>query len=219
MRNIWNRFIKTENVFLAALLVSTTLLLVQQGWLWRLDQFIYDTQLKFWQRAPASDIVIVTVDKASLETLGNWPWPVTYHTALLSQLAQDNPHTVAFYFSLPLSDAITQNPETELFDALRSVRNPALSVTLDEYADVMAAEELSDYVALYSIATTGHINVLQDRDGIVRSTYLAEGIPSRLWNNLNLQLAGQTYNNPDAANGITGVQPLEPPYRTTNNRL
>ena len=211
MRNIWNRFIKTENVFLAALLVSTTLLLVQQGWLWRLDQFIYDAQLKFWQRTPASDIVIVAVDKTSLDKLGNWPWPATYHTALLSQLAQDNPRTVAFYFPLPLFDAITQKPETELFDALRSIRKPALSVTLDEYADIMAAEELSDYLALYSIATTGHINVLQDRDGIVRSTYLAEGVPSRLWNNLNLQLSGQTYNNPDAANGITEIQPLETP--------
>ena len=211
MRNIWNRFIKTENVFLAALLVSTTLLLVQQGWLWRLDQYIYDAQLKFWQRAPASDIVIVAVDKASLDKLGNWPWPVNYHTAMLSQLAQDNPRSVAFYFPLLLSDAITQKPEAELFDALRSIRKRALSVTLDEYADIMAVEELSDYLALNSIATTGHINVLQDRDGIVRSAYLAEGIPSRLWSNLNLQLSGQTYDKPAAANSAIEVRPLAAP--------
>ena len=148
MRNIWTRFIKTENVFLAALLVSTTLLLVHQGWLWRLDQYIYDAQLKFWQRTPASDIVIVAVDKTSLDKLGNWPWPANVHTALLSQLAQHATRTVAFYFPLPLSDTITQKPETELFDALHSIRNPALSVTLDKYADIMAAEELSDYLTL-----------------------------------------------------------------------
>ena len=211
MRNIWNRLIKTENVFLAALLVSTTLLLVQQGSLWRFDQYIYDAQLKFWQRAPASDIVIVTVDKASLETLGNWPWPATYHKALLSQLVRHNPRTVAFYFPLPLFDDTTQKPETELLDALRSIRNPALSITLDDFADVMSAEEFSDYVTLYSIATTGHINVLQDRDGIVRSTYLAEGISSRLWSNLNLKLLGQTYNKPSAANSAVEMQTLSAP--------
>jgi len=211
MRNIWNRFIKTENVFLAALLLSTTLLLAHQGWLWRFDQYIYDAQLKFWQRTPASDIVIVAVDKTSLDKLGNWPWPANYHTTLLSQLAQDNPRTVAFYFPLPLSDTITQKPETELFDALRSIRRPALSVNLNEYADIIAAEELSDYLTLYSNATTGHIDVIRDRDGIVRSTYLAEGVPSRLWNNLNLQVSGQAYNLPDAANGVIEIQPLEAP--------
>ena len=78
MLNIWNRFIRAENVFLAALLVSTTLLLVQQDWLWRLDQYLYDTQLKFWQRPPPDEVVIIDVDKQSLERLGKWPWPASY---------------------------------------------------------------------------------------------------------------------------------------------
>jgi signal transduction histidine kinase/CHASE2 domain-containing sensor protein len=196
MRNIWNRFIRTENVFLAALLVSTTILLVQQGWLWRLDQYLYDAQLKLWQRPLADDIVIVTVDKNSLDKLGKWPWPASYYSPLLSQLAQDNPRAVLFYFPLPLSDSITQKPETELFVALRGIKNAALPVDMDQYAGIMSAGELSDYLSLYSIASTGHINVIQDQDGIVRSTYLAEGNPARLWNNLNLQVSGQTYDKP-----------------------
>ncbi|MGB5717011.1 MAG: CHASE2 domain-containing protein, partial [Gammaproteobacteria bacterium] len=208
MHNIWNRFIRTENVFLAALLVSTTLLLAHQGSLWRLDQYIYDAQLKFWQRAPSSDIVIIAVDKPSLDKLGNWPWPADYHTRLLSRLAQDNPRAVAFYLPLPLSDTITQKPETELFDSLRKTRKPALSITLDQYADIPAVGELADFLTAYSIATVGHINVLQDKDGIVRSTYLAEGVPSRLWNNLNLQVSGKIYEQPNDASDVIEVLPL-----------
>ena len=211
MRNIWNRFIKTENVFLATLLVSTTLLLAHQGWLWRLDQYLYDAQLEFWQHAPSSDIVIIAVDKASIDKLGNWPWPDNYHSTLLSQLAKDNPRTVAFYFPLPLSGTIALKSGTALFDALRDIRKPALSVTLDQYADIIAAEELSDYVSLYSNAMIGHINVLQDQDGIVRSTYLAEGAPSRTWNNLSLQLSGINEYKPITENGAIKEQALETP--------
>ena len=209
LRNIWNRFIKTENVFLAALLVSTTLLLAQQGLLWRLDQYIYDVQMKLWQRAPSNDIIIVAVDKVSMDKLGNWPWPADYYTALLSQLGQDNPRAVAFYLPLPLSDTITHQPDSELLDALRSTRKPALSVTLNQYADITAAEELSDYLSSNSINTVGHINVLQDQDGIVRSTYLVEGLPNRLWNNLNLLVSEKEYDQPDETNDVIEEQPLE----------
>ena len=192
MRNIWNRFIRTENIFLAVLLVSTTLLLVQQGWLWRLDQFIYDAQLELWHHPPPDDIVIIAIDKTSIERLGNWPWPASYYSRLLTHLAQDNPHAVSFYFPLPFTDTVTQNPETGLINALRKIENVSLPVSIEKYSDILTAREHSDYLALYSIASTGHINAAQDRDGIVRSTYLAEGISSYLWNNLNLQTSGQT---------------------------
>ena len=196
MLAIWKQYIRRENIVLSILLLSTTLLLVQQGWLWRLDQFIYDAQLKVWQRPAPDDIVIIAIDEPSLEKLGNWPWPAHYYTSLLAQLAQDTPRAVAFYFPLPLSDTTTQETEAELLEALRNTKNTALPITLDQYADFAAADELSGYLSLYSVALTGHINVLQDKDGVVRSTHLAEGIPSRLWNNLNLQISGQTHEKP-----------------------
>ena len=207
MRNIWNRFIHKENVFLAALLVSTTILLVQQDWLWRLDQYLYDAQLKFWQRPLSNDIILITVDENSLDKLGKWPWPANYYSTLLSRLAQDNPRAVSFYFPLPLYDSITQEPEVELLDALRSIKTAGLPVTIDQSASILAARELSDYLSLYSVATTGHINVIQDQDGVVRSTWLASGVPSRLWANLNLQIAGQTHDKPDPERDAIEAQP------------
>ena len=196
MHNIWNRFTRTENVFLAALLVSTTLLLVQQGWLWRLDLFIYDVQLKLWHRPPPDDIVIITIDDASFDKLGDFPWPASYYTRLLTNLAKDNPRAVSFYFPLPLSDTITQKPETELIEALHKIGNSGLPVSIDRRSDILAAREYSDYLTLYSIASTGHIDTPLDRDGIVRSTYLAERVSSHLWNNLNLLASGQSLEEP-----------------------
>jgi len=209
MRNIWNRFVRTENIFLAALLVSTTLLLVHQGWLWRLDQFMYDAQLKIWQHPPSDDIVIIAIDETSFDTLGDWPWPSSYYTSLLSQLAQDNPRAVSFYVPLPLAYNVTQKPDAKLFEALTSIKNAALPVKLDSYAEIRAAGESTDYLSSYSIATTGHIDVVQDQDGMVRSTYLAEGSPSRLWKNLNLQISGQTYKKPITESDGIESQPLE----------
>ncbi|RKZ67713.1 MAG: hypothetical protein DRQ48_09430, partial [Gammaproteobacteria bacterium] len=200
---------RTENVFLAALLVTTTLLLVHQGWLWRLDQFIYDAQLKIWQHPPSDDIVIITIDETSFDILGNWPWPSSYYTSLLSQLAQDNPRAVSFYFPLSLAYTVTQKPDTKLFEVLTSVKNTALSVQLESYADILAAGELSDYLSSYSIATTGHINVVQDQGGVVRSAHLAVGTPSRIWNNLNLQITGQAYENPVTGSDHVKLQPLK----------
>lgn len=206
MRITWSRFIRTENVFLAALLVSTTLLLVQQGWLWRLDQFIYDVQLKTWQRPVPDDIVIIAIDETSIEKLGNWPWETSYFTRLLLQIAQNNPHSVSFHFPLPLSDSNTHEPDQKLIDALRNVSNPMLPVTLAQHSDIAVAEKLSDYLALHSNARTGHINVIQDQDGFVRSTYLAEGVTSRIWKNLNMQLTGQTYGKHVSASSDRNVQ-------------
>jgi len=195
MRNIWNRFIRTENVFLAALLVSTTILLVQQGWLWRLDQYLYDAQLEYWQRPSPDNIVIIAVDVESLEKLGKWPWPTDYYTTLLSQLSRLGPRAVSFYFPLPISDSTSLEPGTELFHALRNIKNAGLPVSIDEYPGGLASGDVPD-ISLQSLVTTGYINVIQDQDGVVRSTYLAEGTPKRLWENLNLRISGQTLARP-----------------------
>jgi signal transduction histidine kinase/CHASE2 domain-containing sensor protein len=207
MLNIWNRFIRAENVFLAALLVSTTLLLVQQDWLWRLDQYLYDTQLKFWQRTPPDEVVIIDVDKQSLERLGKWPWPASYYNALLSQLAQDKPLAVSFYFPLSQSANISQGAEKELLTALRNVENAGVPVSIGQSAGPLSSGELQYTLSLYPNARTGHINVIQDRDGIVRSTYLAEETPSRLIENLNLQIAGQTYDKSLSENDSVEILP------------
>ena len=69
MRKPWKPILRTENAFLALLLLSTTLLLVQQGWLWRMDQFLYDIQLEFRERPKPDDIVIVAIDENSLSNL------------------------------------------------------------------------------------------------------------------------------------------------------
>jgi CHASE2 domain-containing sensor protein len=53
-----------------------------EGWLWRIDQSIYDSTLSAFMRPPSSDVVIIAIDDASLASLGRWPWSRRTHAAL-----------------------------------------------------------------------------------------------------------------------------------------
>ena len=45
---------------------------------------------------PASDVVIVAIDDASIARLGEWPWPRDVHASLINRLAADGARVVAF---------------------------------------------------------------------------------------------------------------------------
>ena len=80
-----------ERLVLTLLVVSVAVLLSHTDWLWRWDRVFYDAQMRFWQRAPADDIVIIAIDEASLRQLGRWPWSRGVHADLLARLQPEQP--------------------------------------------------------------------------------------------------------------------------------
>ena len=71
------------------LCVSLAVLAAMEGWLWRIDQSVYDSVLATWTHPPGDDVVIISIDDASLSEIGRWPWSRRTHAALidLSNLA------------------------------------------------------------------------------------------------------------------------------------
>ena len=196
MYRIWNRIARKENLLLAALLVCTTMLLVYQGWLWRLDQFLYDAQTQFWERPAPDDIVIIAVDKDSLEELGNWPWPLQYHASVLEQISRDDPLAISFNF--PLSeesnnkDVLDRDHAGEV-DEYRE-GEPAGIINAQEETDrAVAIQKLSPYI---SIPEPDYLSVVQDVDGYVRSVILLKDFSGRPWTDLNLTVSGRMDINP-----------------------
>ena len=72
--------------FAVTLLCSLfSVLAATEGWLWRIDQTIYDAVLSSWTRPPSEDVVIIAIDDASLASIGRWPWSRRIHAALLDR--------------------------------------------------------------------------------------------------------------------------------------
>jgi CHASE2 domain-containing sensor protein len=59
--------------------VLLTLVSAVEGWLWRIDQTLYDGVLSAWTQPASDDVVIVSIDDASLASIGRWPWSRRVH--------------------------------------------------------------------------------------------------------------------------------------------
>lgn len=119
-------------------------------------------------------IVIISIDKKSLDELGPWPWPRAIHAALLDRISAAKPRVVAFdlIFSQP-------TPDDQVFAAaMKRAGNVILAATGVEAAaypqeahtlpsfDVVV---LPDAILNEAALTVGHRMIYPDRDDIVRA--------------------------------------------------
>ena len=74
---------------LAAGIIAATLLLFQT--FEAVEYQLYDLNFRNFMKtkSPPSEIVIVTIDFASLAKLGRWPWPRMYHAEVIRQVARN----------------------------------------------------------------------------------------------------------------------------------
>ena len=57
---------------------------------------VYDRAQRASRTAPAPNIVIVDIDAASLDELGEWPWPRNIHAGLIDRLHSSGARVIAF---------------------------------------------------------------------------------------------------------------------------
>lgn len=142
-------------------------------WSWRLDFAVYDASLP--TRPAPSDVVIVAIDDASIDSIGRWPWRRAIHATLLERLRAMGARVVAFDILMTeadpddalLASAMRQGLPTVLPLMVRFPRNGG-----------SIREELPVEPLAKSAATIGHVNVDVDPDGMVRSLFLQEGLGS-----------------------------------------
>jgi len=151
----------------------------------RIDNFIYDSFFR-WNHAPAqNDIVLVGITQESLNILGKYPWPRTLYATLIKKLTEMGARIIAFdiYFSAP------SNNEEEDRIFVESVKKSG-RIILPVYAKL---KETNNKGGIYQVSTgaithnlpsleknslgIGHINVIPDEDGVVRTSplFIQEG--------------------------------------------
>ena len=168
--------LRAELTLIALLLAAGAALAAHQQWLWRLDLAIYDAALSVDRPLPPADVVIIAVDEASLVQLGRWPWSRRIHAALLDGLTREGAKAVGLDLILAEPDHSDAEADRILTAALRHNGRTVLPVLM-EYDLRGAPSEtrpLPDIAA--AAASLGHVHLELDRDGMIRSAFLREGL-------------------------------------------
>jgi CHASE2 domain-containing sensor protein/signal transduction histidine kinase len=139
-------------------------------WFWRLDYSVYDASLP--RRPAPTDIVIVAIDDASIESIGRWPWRRAVHAALLERLRTMGARIVALDVLMTEAD----QDDALLASAMRQGL-PTVLPSMVRFGGAIR-EELPVPPLAKSAAAIGHVNVEVDPDGMVRSLFLKEGLGS-----------------------------------------
>lgn len=166
--------------------VFATLLLALVGWFsWQgqprtINAIVQD--FSAWVTAPQarSDIVIVTIDDASLQSIGRWPWRRTVHAQLLQRISAQKPQAIGV--DVLFSEPDLQSPQDDalLAQAIAQAGNVVLPIDW-RMAGVDVGAELPIASLRAAARELGHVNVSVDADGIIRRYYAAQGEDTGPW--------------------------------------
>lgn len=159
-------------------------------WFWKQDEAIYDTAVGGWEYAPDPRLLLVAIDDASLQQLGQWPWPRSTHARLLDRLTAAGSQRVALDLVLSEPDRQDSAQDAELAAAIRRNGQVVLPVLAAPSTGPRMAEELLPIPLIAANASTlGHSDIEVDADGVARGLYLTAGIGSPHWPALGMALA------------------------------
>jgi len=151
------------------------------GLLVRIDHLIFDIGQRLNWRAMPADVLIVAVDKESLDRFGRWPWPRFWHARLLRKLCADKPAAIGF--NVAFSEQ-SDDPHADrlLAEAMAACGNVVLPLVI-EFAGAGGQLVESPPIRELSAAAAGigRIGVRLDADGVVRAVDLREGVGTATW--------------------------------------
>lgn len=157
------------------LCVLLTLVSAVEGWLWRIDQTLYDGVLSAWTQPASDDVVIVSIDDASLASIGRWPWSRRVHAALIDLAQEAGARAVVLDLILDAPSPDDPGADMALARAIHHQGRVVLPMTQATTGAMLSGEVRPLDVFADAAAAIGHSQVEFDPDGIARSVYLWEG--------------------------------------------
>ncbi len=107
------------------------------------ELMLYDRVMRATPATPGSDVVVVSVDDASIAKLGAWPWPRDVHASLIANLNSAGARVVAF--SVP----VDTSPRTSEAERLRG------ALALLESSDLGGSEQAQQLRRLLGESAAG----------------------------------------------------------------
>ena len=138
----------------------------------RLERGVYDRLMRLSPRAASDDIVIVTIDDASLAALGRWPWPRQRHAEFFARMAEARPRIIAY-------DVLFAEPDgadAALGQAIHVAGPTFLPLRTEIPGPDGRGAVMYEPVAPLAAAATGlgQVDIGFDPDGVVRRVFLFE---------------------------------------------
>ncbi len=170
-----------ELLAMGAALAALALAVSASGVLTRIDHFVFD-QAQRWAPEPAPHgVVIVSVDQASLQEIGRWPWSRQLQAQLLRRICASHPSAVALdmAFNEVGADAAANQA---LAQAVRSCAKVALPLLVESSrggGQLLESPPIPELAQ--EAAGLGRVSVRLDDDGVARSVDLWEGVGSAAW--------------------------------------
>jgi len=171
---------------------------------------LYDRNFQwFWAEPSApSEIVIVSIDSASLDALGSFPWPRAHHAAVIREVARGGARAIGVDIGFFQPDRYDPLNDQQLIQATADAGNVVFPMVFEEFEDagrlrvrpIMPIPELAAVSAGY-----GHSHLEQGPDGIVRSVHLAYRTEDAIFWRIDLEVLRQYLDVPES-----GIRPLRP---------
>ncbi|MDO8492938.1 MAG: adenylate/guanylate cyclase domain-containing protein [bacterium] len=160
------------NSFLGLILVGS----FRAGLFSGIEQFFED--ILFSKKEINKDIVIIGIDNESIQKIGQWPWPRAVFAKALSNLEQYKPKSVGLDVIFPEASRIGEADDWALVRAMEGLKYPLVmpveftSVNIDGlHAFVERGAPLVKNLKIItdvSLTAPAHVNLILDRDGVVR---------------------------------------------------
>ncbi|MDO4799550.1 MAG: adenylate/guanylate cyclase domain-containing protein, partial [Bacillota bacterium] len=170
----------------AIALIHVALFLLTAILIWNRSLYSFDNTVRdaWYQQSsePSIDIVVIAIDDASLNALGQWPWPRDYHAELIERLDSAGVRAIGIDVLFP------EESDREADDALVEAVASSGKVVLAGYGTFPSVQKFGAFRAttftapferLRSVAEIGHINSSIDPDGLVRQALLSIELPAR----------------------------------------
>lgn len=162
----------------AAAIVSLVYL---TGSLDSLERELTDIRFELSSRQASGDLVIVGIDPRSLRQLDTWPWPRSYHAAVIDRLVEAGANRIAL--DVDLSSWSTPEDDAALQDALAQANGRVILPVFRQKADggpglpdVIHTAPVPEFRRLTQLAS---VNTMPEDDGLIRrhamSNYWQEG--------------------------------------------
>ncbi|TFE30776.1 CHASE2 domain-containing protein [Cohnella luojiensis] len=177
--------IKRIAIVLNALLLVAVFIIYNSHSLQRIDNLLFDFNMKkAADNQPDPRIVVVTVDDASLDALGRFPWDRAVYAPFLVNLNQAGNIPKAIAFDIVFSEQ-SDSPDSDMAfaEALATYPNVILPVVgnmTDVFSTSIAKRDellkansiLLPYEQFAELVQQAHINRAVSPDGVIRQTWL-----------------------------------------------
>jgi diguanylate cyclase (GGDEF)-like protein len=132
----------------------------------------------------ATDAVIVTIDDASLNAVGRWPWPRRQHAALIDKLRESGAQVIAY--DLPFNEAAADPLDDELL-ARAMVRHGRVILPVQpggRAGKLSVGVQQPVPLLVQAAAATAHDELTIDADGSVRRIFLGARLGAQQWDSM-----------------------------------